>query len=132
MSPELVDYRVVREFSPTMRITLNKMNLPFPMTSRESLMLMSYKIEGDTVTTCGCSVEYAEVPADPKFLRAVSLMMYSVLRPTPDGKTQLSSIGHTDPKGMVPAFFMNAMVKRSAGNMLKLKEAMAAWAKSSS
>eukprot|EP01106_Pelomyxa_sp_JSP_P001731 TRINITY_DN1263_c0_g1_i1.p1 TRINITY_DN1263_c0_g1~~TRINITY_DN1263_c0_g1_i1.p1 ORF type:complete len:121 (-),score=39.39 TRINITY_DN1263_c0_g1_i1:50-373(-) len=104
------------------------MNLPFPMTPRETVVLGGNKVEGDTYLLFGCSVEFEDAPPDPKFLRAHSTIGYTVLTPAPGGKTVVTSIGHTDPRGMIPALFLNTMIKHSTGQNVKAKRDMAAWA----
>eukprot|EP01106_Pelomyxa_sp_JSP_P003239 TRINITY_DN1487_c0_g1_i4.p1 TRINITY_DN1487_c0_g1~~TRINITY_DN1487_c0_g1_i4.p1 ORF type:complete len:163 (+),score=28.46 TRINITY_DN1487_c0_g1_i4:43-531(+) len=129
MSPQLTDYRIIQEFSPTMRVIRMRMNLPFPMSSRESLLCLGYKTDSDGAVYYGCSVEHPGSPADPNFLRAISLIMFAQLKPVPGDpqKTHVTSIGHADPKGWVPAWLANWLIKMQANEVVKMKQVAATW-----
>jgi len=128
LSPELTHYSVVKEITPTQKLIQMRMSLPFPMSSRESLLLTTYRREGDNkMYYYGVSCEHADVPADPGYLRAITLLLVSSLEQVEANKTQVVTIGHADPKGWIPAWLINFMIKKQASQVKKLKEVLNNW-----
>ncbi|KAH3767038.1 hypothetical protein Pelo_1103 [Pelomyxa schiedti] len=127
LSPELEAYRVVEELSPTLRVIQMKMSLPWPMSSRESLLITSHKRSGPNAAYYGCSCEHASVPATPGFLRAITLLLACTLQSVEENKTLVTTVGHADPKGWIPAWLINFMIKKQSAQVKKMKEVLATW-----
>eukprot|EP00126_Sphaerothecum_destruens_P007148 Sdes_comp19710_c0_seq2m11644 len=104
---------------PTSDLTYYSAKLPSPIKNRDFLLQRSWRVEEDfsEVIIKSTSVSSQLCPERKDFIRALSMTIGYHIQNL-NGGCILTYLTHTDPKGSLPAYFVNKLVTKLAPSVL--------------
>jgi len=118
----LVNWRIVEQLDSNHLIITQVNKLPWPLWSRDMVMVRAKFEENGTYYTCLRSVEHPKVPLDTaNYVRANVLLSSFVFEPV-NGKTKLTRLLLIDPAGNIPSAVVNTNAKGSNSVILWLRK----------
>eukprot|EP01116_Phalansterium_solitarium_P016555 TRINITY_DN3865_c0_g1_i1.p2 TRINITY_DN3865_c0_g1~~TRINITY_DN3865_c0_g1_i1.p2 ORF type:complete len:272 (-),score=80.66 TRINITY_DN3865_c0_g1_i1:296-1006(-) len=118
--PELLDFKFIKAEEDGVGVVYAVHNAPFPVTKRDFILAITHSQEpSGTYLAFSTSINYAGVNQDTNYVRGalyVSAWVIEAVEGKPD-EALVTRIIQVDPKGMIPAFVVNAN-KSNPGKVL--------------
>ncbi|GFM81512.1 hypothetical protein PSCICO_50180 [Pseudomonas cichorii] len=103
--------------------TYTKFNTPWPVTPRDSILLITSEEGADGSLTRNIDEQSSYLPEEKGFVRVAEVKGFWKLVPKGPNQTEVTYQVHTDPGGSVPSWLANKFVVDAPFNTLKaLKE----------
>ncbi|KAG0428379.1 hypothetical protein HPB47_024629 [Ixodes persulcatus] len=96
-----------------------RLRSPPPLRNRDFVLQRSWLETGKEILIINHSVFHQSVPPKKGFIRATSYLTGIVVRPSGRSGCSLSYVTQCDPKGALPAWFVNKLTKIFAPKMVK-------------
>ncbi len=89
-----------------------------------TVLFCNFKV-GDTVYIAAKGVDHPEMPETKEYIRAELDFLVSEFKPGPEGKgTTFTRVFRINPKGSLPEFVKNLILKKSGMEMIEIRKAM--------
>ena len=102
------------------------MNMPYPVSNREMVVVNTYRHEGEKVYVGNRSCNYPAA-LDKDAVKAELLVGGFILDKMDETKTMVTNISDVDIKGNIPDMVVNAMAKKRIEMMYDLEKRIAAY-----
>ena len=121
--PMFVEGRVVKEFSPEVKVNYQRFYAPWPVSHRDFVFMSVLRREPDgTIVFAGSSIDIPSLPDVSGLVRGEMVRGGFILRPHGEGETRVTYIVHVDPRGMLPTMIVNKFQKSQTANVYKIKK----------
>jgi hypothetical protein len=107
---------------PMNDICYYSLKLQPPLRSRDFVLQRSWLFDGNDYVIFNHSINHASCPPKKDMIRAISHLTGFIIRPVKDQEAacHLTYVSHSDPKGSLPTWLINAIGKSLAPKQLKV------------
>jgi len=121
--PMFVEGRVVKEFTPDLKVNYQHFYAPWPVSHRDFVFMSAVHREADgTIVYTGTSIDLPWMPDVSGLVRGEMVRGGFILRPLGDRETKVTYLVHVDPRGMLPTMIVNKFQRSQTANVYKIKK----------
>jgi len=117
---EQVDISEILYSTESFNVVYTKMKGFGPVSSREMVVVVTFKKEGNKAYVGNRSCNYP-YKGDPDSIRAEAIVAGMILEKVTEGQTKLISISNVDIKGSVPNFIRNWLAEKRAESLVTIE-----------
>lgn len=123
------DSHVAESVSPQEAFIYTYNDLPWPVTDRDAVGHVKWRIANDGTVTMQVQIVSGKVPTKRRVIRLSQGTTSWAFTPTADGNTQIISYAHLDPGGSVPPWLTNMLLVDSPFDTMENMRAVVATGK---
>jgi hypothetical protein len=119
--------RVIEEIDPERQVMYISYNLPI-VDKRDGCVFSVKKLEPGKGMLSSTSIEHPLCPRVASYVRVsvnISLTIFEEIQTAGACHTKLISLIHADPKGLIPAFFVNKMLSSAVDQVADMNDFIA-------
>ena len=122
VDPDIMYHNYVEKITDNILVFHSQYKTPFGVTKREfvAMRILTPLENGGFLITIH-SINRQDIPFSKDFVRGVSNSS-TLLLPQKDGKIQITTVDHIDPKGWIPTMIINNYKKKAGNKLLQIQK----------
>ena len=122
---DILAYNTIKEITDDIAVCHSQYATPFGISNREFVFVKALRqLNDNKYMMMVQSINYEDKPFTQGYVRGVSVCC-NYIEKLDDGSVKFVTIDHVDPRGMIPAFVINAFKDKAIEKVIKIQEVYA-------